>query len=130
MQLHTLHHIHVGAAAIKAACAYICACVDPPPTHAHARLDGCRSLRRDVCHQAFTDHNVLFFIGNHSGNAKHENNNSNRVDTTQVLLAPSHFGCSSLSVAVLQAENTTPAFHVYAPLSRETPGDVTCMTDS
>lgn len=35
MQLHTLHHIHDGAAAIKAACAYIGAFVDPQYRHTH-----------------------------------------------------------------------------------------------
>lgn len=74
MQLHTLHHIHDGAAAIKAACAYTCACADPP-IHAHARTHTqklgyrCRSIQREGCLQAFTDRKELELKDNN----KHEN---------------------------------------------------------
>lgn len=76
MQLHTLHHIHDGAAAIKAACAYTCACADPPiHAHAHARTHTqklgyrCRSRQREECLQAFTDRKELELKDNN----KHEN---------------------------------------------------------
>lgn len=66
MQLHTLHHIHDGAAAIKAACAYICAFVDPqyrrtrPHTHTHARIGV--GLYKEP---GVTRHFALFLIGNY-----------------------------------------------------------------
>lgn len=72
MQLHTLHHIQDGAAAIKAACAYTCACADPP-IHArtHTQKPGyrCGSIQREGCLQAFTDRKELELKGNN----KHEN---------------------------------------------------------
>lgn len=62
MQLHTLHHIHDGAAAIKAACAYICAFVDPQYRRMHPNTQAWTGLYKEP---GVTGHFALFLIGNY-----------------------------------------------------------------